>query len=202
MSADKPNAVDELIAFVEDTMAPSGPGRWGVELPDGIEPFEKRLDELSLAAYVACALARVSLEALQAVPMGFSEKPHGPMRVPLCYGRGGIAPGNPPRERRLVYIDNPEWLLAMRGLSAALDARTRPTNREGARPPKGRPGAPGYPREIRAYAMQLRRKHPRMTARAIRKRCLEKFPGREGDMPDAENFRRWLNRGPGQNRAN
>ena len=67
-------------------------------------------------------------------------------------------------------------------------------------PPKGKPGAPGYPREIRDYAVQLRRDHPTMTARAIRKRSLEKFPGREDDMPDVENFRHWL-RKAAKNRA-
>jgi hypothetical protein len=128
MSADRPNAVDELIAFVQDTMATAGPGRWGVELPDGTEPFEKRLNELSVGAFAACAEAGVSLEVLQAVPTDSGRPPYGPMKVPLCYGRGWCL-GPPRRPCWLVYIDNPEWLLAMRGLAAALDARTQPKKR-------------------------------------------------------------------------
>jgi len=65
---------------------------------------------------------------------------------------------------------------------------------------KGMPGRRGYPREALEYAKTIRTQHPTMKASAIRRECLEKFS--EDDLPpDAESFRRWMNR-KRANRAN
>jgi hypothetical protein len=65
---------------------------------------------------------------------------------------------------------------------------------------KGKAGRRGYPEKALNFAKSLRRKHPDMKARVIRRMCLEKFS--QDEMPKAEgNFRRWLNR-PRKNRAN
>jgi hypothetical protein len=71
-----------------------------------------------------------------------------------------------------------------------------------AAPVNGKPGAPGYPPEVRAYALKLRAENPRLTAPEIRSRCLDKFGHKydEHDMvPDVDNFarslRRWWKRG-------
>jgi len=80
-----------------------------------------------------------------------------------------------------------------------------PTPADPPRPPadeieKGKPGRRGYPLKALDYAKKLRVKNPTMKAAAIRMKCLERFS--EDDLPpDAESFRRWLNR-KRANRAN
>jgi hypothetical protein len=62
---------------------------------------------------------------------------------------------------------------------------------------KGVPGRRGYPLEIKDYALRLRRDHPQWNAARLRGECLRKFAGKYSDddlPPDAESFRRWLNR--------
>jgi hypothetical protein len=64
----------------------------------------------------------------------------------------------------------------------------------------GKPGRRGYPLDALQYAKKLRAEHPMMKATAIRGECLKHFS--EDDLPpDAESFRRWLNR-KRANRAN
>lgn len=66
--------------------------------------------------------------------------------------------------------------------------------------PKGKPGRRGYPLEALEYAKELRRANPNIKAARLRKLCLAKFS--EDDLPpDADSFRRWLNR-KRANRAN
>jgi hypothetical protein len=65
---------------------------------------------------------------------------------------------------------------------------------------KGTPGRRGYPLEALEYAKKLRHDNPTMKVQALRMKCLEKFS--EDDLPpDADSFRRWLNR-KRANRAN
>ena len=67
-------------------------------------------------------------------------------------------------------------------------------------PAKGRPGRRGYPLEALDYAQKLRAENQMMKAHSLRLECLKHFP--ETDLPpDAESFRRWLNR-KRANRAN
>jgi hypothetical protein len=59
--------------------------------------------------------------------------------------------------------------------------------------PRGRPGRPTYPREVRLYAWTLRREHPGMKTRTIWKKCKDKFGGDQ--LPSGLcNFSRWLRR--------
>jgi hypothetical protein len=66
--------------------------------------------------------------------------------------------------------------------------------------PKGRPGRRGYSLEALAYAEKLRGKNPRMKAQELLQACRKKYHA-DDLPPDADNFRRWLNR-PRANRAN
>jgi hypothetical protein len=86
-----------------------------------------------------------------------------------------------------------EELFLLRQIVAEQNAVTRLASLETALL-RGKPGAPGYPREVREYALQLRLENPRMPAPVIRGKCLTHFRGRfdERDMPDPENFARWL----------
>jgi hypothetical protein len=57
--------------------------------------------------------------------------------------------------------------------------------------PRGRPGRPGYSKEVLRYARQLRKNG--MEIPVILKMCREKFP--DVDMPeDNDSFRKWLTR--------
>lgn len=58
---------------------------------------------------------------------------------------------------------------------------------------KGIAGRRGYPLEALSHAKELRAKHPSMKAHSLRQECLKKFAA-DDLPPDADSFRRWLNR--------
>jgi hypothetical protein len=100
--------------------------------------------------------------------------------------------------QRVRPTDNPLFGVVCRDVHGlrnehvpALEAMLRKAMREIA-PPRGQPGRRGYSLEALAYAQKLRQENPNMKVAAIRAMCLKKFS--EDDMPDTNNFARWMNR--------
>jgi hypothetical protein len=77
------------------------------------------------------------------------------------------------------------------GSSATIDAV--PTPGTNPKKTKGKAGRRGFSKEVKSYAIELRTADPELTAKQIRKQCLDKFDA--DDMPDDhDSFRRWMNR--------
>jgi hypothetical protein len=76
---------------------------------------------------------------------------------------------------------------------AFLGSCTPGQNSAAGEPARGRPGRPGYSKEVLRYARQLRKNHPLLKVALIRKKCREQFPDEE--MPeDDRSFRTWMKR--------
>jgi hypothetical protein len=169
MSADKPNAVDELLAFLDETMAPCGASARLVELTHAdIQRWRKDLDDLSTRAYVACAAAGLTIPDVP-TDERLGCTPYPPMNIPMrsCHtfrARKGAAkrrpkpkwsgknpgameePGENPAGLN-VLAGLAAWRLMARGWSARLDALTAP-------PPLGASAAAVSPGQTRAPTPQ------------------------------------------------